>query len=155
MFRSKKADSVVTILVLLTLLLVCFSLFQFFTSKWAGEEKITNSYALQDFYLKQDNVVFLMKEVSRGILEDSSTISSSEFIGQFKANFKKNAEKFEELRPYVSIVENGDYEGTSIVNNKLLFSLKDFSSSDKLILLSKKADSDIIYQTRVVFEIGF
>jgi hypothetical protein len=154
MFKSKKADAVVTVLVLLTLLLVSFSLFKFLTSKWAGEESVSNSYALEDFYSEQDNVIFLMKEVSRGIVE-SGGVTKESFVEQFKSKFKKNAEKFPELEPYALVVENGDYNDTKIENNRLFFSLGGFESSGMIKTISKIEDSQIKYKTRVVFEIGF
>ncbi|MBM3247600.1 hypothetical protein FJZ17_03635 [Candidatus Pacearchaeota archaeon] len=157
LFQSKKADAVVTILVLLTLLLVAFSLFKFVTSDWSSQEKILDTYAIQDFYVEQENLVFLLKDISREIVNSNSddSLETQEFIRTFKERFSQEAKRYVELGIYLPLIENGDYSGTRIEEGKLYFSLKGVESSKVLANQRKGDPMTIKYDAPINFEIGF
>ena len=155
-FKSKKADTTVIVLVLLTLVLTGYSLTLFVTSQWGSQEKIANVNSIQDFYVSQDNFEFLIKDISRNILSSSpGDLTSKQFIDKFKDKFEQSVIDFSELNVYWQAVDNGDFSETMIKDGKLYFSLKNFASSENLGGLSEKDKFGITYTRDIVFEIGF
>lgn len=133
MFNSKKADTTVTILVLMTLLLCSYSLVMFYISEVKSSDRLNMPFAVTDFYLESDNLEFFMRDLAKGIIEgNQNSLSTEQFIQLFKIEFAEKSKTLLVLEQYSSNIENGDFSDTKIENNKLSFNLKDFSFSKEM-----------------------
>ncbi|MBM3246934.1 hypothetical protein FJZ17_00110 [Candidatus Pacearchaeota archaeon] len=157
MFKRKKGDIAITILVIMTVLLVGFALFMFMTSKASNQEKIQGSSELLHIYSEQQGIEFTMRAVAEKVLTENqgAKFGTSDFIVQFKQEFSNQAEGIKELEEYNLQVQEGNYAKSKVEGNKLYFYLSGFRIS-KVIDANKDFGIEAVnFNTDVVFEIDF
>jgi len=155
MFKSKKADATVTVLVLMTLLLCSYSLVLFYVSEGRSAGGLTTALDINDFYLESNNLGFFMKDLAQDIISsEGGSISAGEFIELFKAEFTEKAKTLLILEQYQGRVESGDFSETKIEDGRLYFNLQGFSFSKEIEGLSREETIKLNYLRNFKFELN-
>jgi hypothetical protein len=150
--KNKKADSAVTILVVMTLVLVATGLFSFLTIESKKDKMVLDINTVSELYRYSDALDFFMRDYAREVIKSNPSIKKEEFILAFKTGFKDNAPKEYQTDFILNQINNNEYE-VRIENNKLKFNLKGFRTvksfpEDRQI----KAEG---YTRDIIFEIDF
>lgn len=125
-FKNKKADASVTILVLLTVALCVACLFYFYVSEKNRETEIVTFGTINDFYVQADGMKYFIQSLAEDIVHNNLNINNETFLYEFKKNF---AISYWNMEPgMVKQIRLSDYD-VKIKDKVLYFSIKNFTIS--------------------------
>lgn len=152
LFKNKKGDTSIVLLVFMVFLLCSSALFLFVISNSTYEKKIANIGLINDLYSEKALLQYSMWAVSQDILKDNPNISASDFISSFKQKYL-SAKIFESLNEQeLAQIANNTYE-VQIENNILKFTLKDFIFYKQYEVFEGQEIISASYKTDISFDL--
>jgi hypothetical protein len=152
LFKNKRGDTSIVLLVCMVFLLCASALFFFVIANGSYEKKIANIGLINSLYSEKAVLEYSMIEVSRDILKDNPHISASEFIISFKQKYlSANISESIDDRWLVQIVSNA-YD-VKIKDKNLKFVLKDFIFSKQYEVFEGQEITSASYKTDISFDL--
>lgn len=147
-FKNKKADASVTILVFLTLALCVVTLFWFYVSEKNRETEIITFGTLNDFYTQEEATEYFLQEVARDIILNDSSISSEVFLTRFRSGI---VDSFQNINVEVYHQMRTNNFDVKISGKTLYFTMQNFTFTKDY---ERKAGGiyNVVYKKDLSFE---
>jgi len=165
MIKNKKGDIAITLLVVMILVLCLAAAFIFITKQYSYEQDMKQIKILPQTYALEDSFKFYIYNLARKTVNNNPNIDKSQFLEEFKKEYKANSIPFYLKKEYLDQIENdSNYEiiieenTDKKVGDKILkFKLKGFtfSSSESYDPASGQEIAVVRHTQDIEFEIGF
>lgn len=157
MFKSKKADFAITLLVVMVLILCVLSAFIFLTKQNSYERDMQQIKAIPATYANEEAFVLYIQSLAKEVITDNPTLDKEGFISAFQEKYKEeNIPEYNSETFLKQINDSSKYEiaidnhllSTKLEDKKLSFKLKDFEFS-RQIFYSPGIKSYIFYILKI------
>ena len=163
LFKIKKADVSVTLLVFMTLALCGLAIFSFYYYNGRDTQNVMDYNQITQFYIEQQNFEVYLKDIALETFEDISIhqqdkLSEDYFIERFKyaySTYLDNAnapESFKQL-PMLSQINNNSNYVIKISANHMDFKLMGFNFVKSLELVSSSDIQNLGLKKDIIFAI--
>jgi hypothetical protein len=152
MFKNKRGDIAIVLLVFMVLLVCSAALFMFVISNSSYGKKIANIGLVNELYSEKISLEYSMTVTAREIIQKNPEVSKEEFLRLFKKEYSISSYKQDLSEEIFSQIENNDYE-IKIENNQLDFKLKDLIFTKRFETFSSQDITSAKYKTEISFKI--
>lgn len=129
MFKNKKADLPITLLVVLVLMLCILASFTFLTVQNSYERNMQQVRVIPSTYAQEEAFIFYIKNIAYNIIRENPAISPENFVDSLQAQYEKDSVpeyNFPDIKK--QILNDSKYK-IEIKDNKLSFKLTNFEFS--------------------------
>jgi len=131
MFKNKKADLPITLLVVLVLMLCILASFTFLTKQNSYERNMQQVKVIPATYANEEAFIFYINSLAQNIIKENPTIKPSDFVDALQAQYEKeNISAYNSLDFNKQIMDDSKYK-VEIKDSKLFFKLINFEFSNR------------------------
>ena len=129
LYRSKRGDLPITLLVVMTLALCVISSFVFLTTQNSYEKGMQQVRVIPATYANEEAFMFYIKNLAQGVMVANPQLDEKAFIKNFQAQYvKENISEYNLPNFKTQIMNDTKYQ-INIKNNTLSFRLNNFQFS--------------------------
>lgn len=132
MFKSKKADFAITLLVVMVLFLCVMSAFIFLTKQNSYERDMQQVKVIPGAYANEEAFVFYVKNLAEKVIKSNSALDEKSFIAAFQEQYRKDNISEYNSKDFVDQINNNSKYEITIKDKKLSFKLNDFEFSKRV-----------------------